>query len=250
MASRESQWFGPSVEYPASPLESYLVPPPRVGEGDVCPNCRSWRHARFPMCSNCMEIEHDLGRVYPVIPISIYRRQSFFRNWLKFYKEDGAQGSSSYARNLTEVFDRFVRAQSAALLRRYGRVDLVVPVPSSGRQAPSPLSSLVTQVVWTHLGVPTQSIEYTSSAIGHRTANGAAFKVPSSLSGRRALIVDDVYTTGAHAQSAAYAVGESGAEVVAILVLARRVNPEFNEASQRVWDRQASKTYRFQDLQP
>jgi orotate phosphoribosyltransferase len=72
-----------------------------------------------------------------------------------------------------------------------------------------------------------------------------AFVTTRSISGERILLVDDVFTTGSRAQSAASALQIAGGTVPAIMVLARRINPEFNSTASTVWHRQESIDFDF-----
>ncbi|MEH0985849.1 hypothetical protein [Micromonospora sp. CPCC 205556] len=53
-----------------------------------------------------------------------------------------------------------------------------------------------------------------------------AAELPDRREPVRALVIDDTWTTGARAQSLAYALKQAGAERVAIVVLGRHVNPD------------------------
>ncbi len=61
----------------------------------------------------------------------------------------------------------------------------------------------------------------------------------------KVLLVDDVYTTGARAQSAAWALQAAGASEVSLVVLARRLNPSFAPAAQKLWDELCGQPYSF-----
>ena len=52
------------------------------------------------------------------------------------------------------------------------------------------------------------------------------------------LLLDDVFTTGARSQSAAYALEEAGAAVSAIVVVARRINLDWRPEVAEWWKRQ------------
>jgi hypothetical protein len=61
-----------------------------------------------------------------------------------------------------------------------------------------------------------------------RALSADHFQAETSLpAGRHVLLLDDTWTTGGHAQSAALALKKAGASRVSVLVVARWVNPDF-----------------------
>ena len=72
----------------------------------------------------------------------------------------------------------------------------------------------------------------------HRKPDRHAFEPTTGVAGRRVLLLDDVFTTGARSQSAAYALEEAGAAVPAIVVVARRINPDWRPEVAEWWKRQ------------
>jgi orotate phosphoribosyltransferase len=75
-----------------------------------------------------------------------------------------------------------------------------------------------------------------------------AFRPVVDVTGWGVLLLDDVYTTGARSQSAASALTLAGALVVAIVVIARRVNPAYKPGVQALWDRQRAIPFSFTAL--
>ena len=62
-------------------------------------------------------------------------------------------------------------------------------------------------------------------SLGHNVASDEGFVVGRRVDGERVLMVDDTFTTGARAQSAASALSLAGADVVAIVPVGRVVDP-------------------------
>jgi len=61
----------------------------------------------------------------------------------------------------------------------------------------------------------------------------------------RVILVDDVYTTGSRLNSAAAALTVAGHQISAGLVLARRINPAYNERAAALWQNASSAPFRW-----
>jgi hypothetical protein len=224
-------------------LEDILVRVP--GDGvDVCPICRSWRHERFPLCSNCMEVSEMLARPCElVIPITLYRKPSALREILTYYKPGRDRLEPQFKQFVAIIFDLFLHYNSKLLWDVVGGFDVVTNVPST-HAGGTTLRDIIS--VDGAFGAPfSDLLRRGEGDLGSRVMSDDGFEVIADVSGRRVLLIDDVYTTGARAQSAASALQMKGSTVVAVLTIARRVNPEFNEASKRLWCRQAALSYSF-----
>ena len=86
-----------------------------------------------------------------------------------------------------------------------------------------------------------------SVEVGHNVASDEGFAVTAPLEGERVLLVDDTFTSGARAQSAASAIKAGGGEVAAIVTVGRVINPGDTRAEhvQEYWDRQRRRAFRF-----
>jgi predicted amidophosphoribosyltransferase len=69
---------------------------------------------------------------------------------------------------------------------------------------------------------------------GGREFNPHKFATTSPLSGEPILLIDDTWTTGASAQSAAAALKRAGAGPVAAIVIGRHLNREWHENDRRL----------------
>ena len=87
---------------------------------------------------------------------------------------------------------------------------------------------------------PRVLLRRTAVHLTHNVMNDGGYEPTVDVERVRILLFDDVYTTGARSQSAASALQRAGADVVAIVVVGRRINPEFNEGCQAVWQRQCA----------
>ncbi len=225
-------------------LRSLLVPVPDDAD-DVCPICRSWRPTDAAQCSNCGQAQEELSRTCNcVIPISLYRRPSQLRDWLKYYKPGASEYHPEYAHYLSVILKRFWFEQRYQIVNLIGDYSMICTVPSSERAEPHPLRALLEECDF--LTFPAYDVlSRGPGPLGRRIMSDDAFVTSRSVSGERILLIDDVYTTGSRAQSASSALQIAGATVIAIMVLARRINPEFNSIASAVWHRQKNLHYDF-----
>ena len=70
-------------------------------------------------------------------------------------------------------------------------------------------------------------------AVEERGWDPRRFTAVRALAGERVLLVDDIWTTGARAQTAAAALLAAGASTVAALVIGRFINPGFGDNAAR-----------------
>jgi len=213
---------------------------------DVCPMCRSWRAESFDLCNNCAQAIDDLSAPCQfVIPISLYAKPSPMRDRLTFYKDPVEADHARFPDEVAAILDRFFFEHGDRLRVRTGGWDRTCVVPSASRLPPHPLETALAAFRASFVQVPDVLLTRHVGEVGHRKLSDDAFRPTSDIRGSRLLILDDVYTTGARCQSAASALTLAGAEVVGIVVVARRVNRDWTEGVQALWDRQAGAAYDF-----
>lgn len=234
-------------------LTPELTAPPAPQEG-VCSTCRTWSDTGTSRCSNCAQNQEVLGQApLPLTVVSLYRKPSPLREWLTRYKpsSDGTEPAvPEHTERVQAILARFLLEHGPALVGRLGGVDALVVVPSTTpRLGSHPLGALVEGL---NLPVPLVTLLRRGpgdlgfcqpARDGYETApvpgRGAAdSEGAGGASVLRVLLVDDVYTTGARANSAAYALRAAGHQVAGLLVLARRVNPDYDERADALWQRQ------------
>lgn len=215
--------------------------------GDVCPICRSWRDWDDDMCNNCEQALHDLSAPCRfVVPISLYTKPSPMRDRLTYYKDPEESAHHRYAGEVAAIVDRFLSEHGDRLRDRTGGWDGVCVVPSESRLPPHPLGQALMQFSARHIDTPEVLLVRGPGPLGHRALSDDAFLPLDDVSGRRLLVLDDVYTTGARSQSAASALTLADAEAVAIVVVGRRVNPSWRPGVEALWNRQAALAYDFE----
>jgi hypothetical protein len=140
--------------------------------------------------------------------------------WL--YKS-GRPGSREASAALLAMLLAFLHDRGAQVWRRAGMGApshaCVVPT-GRGRPGPHPLKALVAGCV----ALPWAVLRPAEQA-GHqvRALDPERFRAAEPLAGARVLLLDDTWTTGASAQSAALALKRAGARSVAVVVLGRHM---------------------------
>jgi hypothetical protein len=221
------------------------VPP--SGDG-VCRICHGCPNPGWHTCWSCDSVTSQISRPCElVVPISLYEIPSQLHHVLRHYKSN----------RFPELHDRF-GAQVASLLSYFlstngecvegfagGPWDVITTVPSSGdRGGQHPLVTAMNRVV--SLREQSETLLTRGDvAIDHRTASDDGYRTIRPLDGERILLVDDTYTSGSRAQSAASRLSLDGGEVVAIVPLGRVINPSFNETVAEYWRRQRRIPFTF-----
>lgn len=131
-------------------VESSLVMPFDIGEPFVCRVCRAIIHepdGSDDVCENCAENANALdGGVFPVMPVTLYERESLVRTWLTHYKPDIDQqhgaaivDAGECATAVSQMLAQFFDANEWIL----EDVDQVLVVASTRRPPPHPLETIV-----------------------------------------------------------------------------------------------------------
>jgi phosphoribosylpyrophosphate synthetase len=153
---------------------------------------------------------------------------------LRGYKDAPAVSARRhFARGLAVHLARFLSAHGACIAQAAGsRWDSVAVVPSSARipaaRRPPPLLAghpleEVLGSVPPLSGLVQVEIGRGPGSADHLAPEAEAFSVGGEARGRRVLLVDDTWVTGARMQSAAAALVEGGAQVVAMVVAGRAI---------------------------
>jgi hypothetical protein len=168
--------------------------------------------------------------------ISLYEKHSQMRQWLTCYKGrvDGSEPLiPEYIEVVKAFYARYFHEHGGRLIER-SPIDAITVVPSSARPAPHPLESVLRDLPLT---VPVvQLLERGPGELDWNKPSREGFR-SLDVTPMRVLIVDDVSTTGARINSAAYALGAGGHHVAGALVAARRLTPEYRDTAE-LWDAQ------------
>ena len=109
-------------------------------------------------------------------------------------------------------------------------------VPSSDRERDSrhPLPSVVGRVVQPTADRYERLLHRSDKAVGRRMVDEGKYEPARQLAGEDVLLVDDTWTTGANAQSAALALKAAGAGAVGVVVIGRHIHDDYGNTAQRL----------------
>lgn len=172
-----------------------------------------------------------------VVPISFYAIPSQLHTVLRNYKDGASKDTRRQFRVQTAaVLGHFLSLHRSCIERAAGRSwTVITTVPST--RIPNKEHALVKAMRL----VPGLFAEYETllasgpSSLGHNMASDTGYEVIRDVARERVLLVDDTWTSGARAQSAASALRLAGAEVVAIVVVGRVIDPEYDTDTKGHW---------------
>ncbi len=208
---------------------------PRRG-ASVCDVCLNFTDG-YRVCYACGHGQRWLDAVAP-ISYSVAHEQLHHALW--GYKRLDGEPARRLQVELAAVLWRYLATHEACLAHAAGTdtFDLVTIVPSGAidRDSAHPLRRLTGELV-----APTRSryeplLERTEANVPERefSANKFAPVRTEQLRAKSILLVDDTWTTGASAQSAAAALKQAGAATVAAIVIGRHVNREWRDTDRRL----------------
>ncbi len=202
--------------------ESFLLTP-RPGP-EVCLTCFNLIGS-YDHCFPCARQEAVLAAV---LPISYSVGHERLHGVLAGYKRVEGSRARILGIELGAVLWRFLERHEACLSSTAGveRFDLVTTVPSgdAGRDESHPLPWIVGELCAATRERYERLLHRSRVALGEREFSQAKYQTSHDLRGEDVLLIDDTWTTGASAQSAAAALRAAGAGTVAAVVIGRHVN--------------------------
>jgi predicted amidophosphoribosyltransferase len=201
---------------------------------DVCSICFNFTRG-YERCYACAHLEQWLGVVAP-ISYSIGREQ--LHHALARYKRLTGEVARQLAVQLGAVLWRHLAEHEGCAASAVGAdaFELVTTVPSSDRERDErhPLRWIVGEVVEPTRRRHERLLRRSSSALGAHEFSREKFEPLRELRGEPILLIDDTWTTGANAQSAAAALTTAGAGPIAAVVIGRHLNREWHENDRRL----------------
>ena len=232
----------------AGPLASICVEVPPAGDG-VCDVCHSAPNPGYSRCYSCnqvmQQVTHPCSRV---VPISLYEIPSQLYRELAGYKrsnEPAIRAQSSL--RVISILCHFLWLHRTCIAESTGGDwSIITGVPSSTDRGTGehPLIRAL-QLVPSAYAEYEDLLKRGPASIGHNRASDDGYVARRPLSGERVLVIDDTFTSGARSQSAASALAQAEAEVVAIVVVGRVINPGFSPTTKAFWEERRTQDFSF-----
>jgi hypothetical protein len=222
----------PSVRELSAPYENVMLGPRRGP--DVCGICFNFT-AGFARCYACAHGHNVLDAVTP-ISYSVGHEQ--LHHALASYKRLDGEVARRLGANLAAILWRFLAEHEGCIAQaaEADRFDVITTVPSSdqARDERHPLRHIVGELVGPTRERHVRLLRNSDTSVPPRTFSEDKFTATTPLTGQAVLLVDDTWTTGSSAQSAAAALKHAGAGPVAAVVIGRHLNREWHENDRRL----------------
>jgi predicted amidophosphoribosyltransferase len=215
----------PSVVELSASYANFMLGP-RPGP-DVCARCLDLTGGG----RRCVRCSHAVPYVDTMAAISYSIGGEQLHHALAGYKRYTGTPARYLMAGLAAVLWRHLEEHEACLARAAGvtRFDVVTIVPSSDadRAATHPLHRLVGELVKPARPRYARLLRRTDTSVTAHRFDAERYAATADVRARSVLLIDDTWTTGANAHSAAAALKAAGAERVAALVIGRYVNREW-----------------------
>lgn len=224
----------PSVAELTAVYGNFLIGP-RHGR-DVCELCFNLTDG-YERCYACASHPHWLDLIAP-ISYSVGGEQ--LHHALASYKRLTGEPARRFTVELAAVLWRHLATHERCVARAAGlgrdRFDLVTTVPSTdpSRDAEHPLRRIVGELAGPTRERYERALLRTDAPARPRTFDPSKYSATRELRGAAVLLIDDTWTTGANAESAACALKSAGAGHVAAVVIGRHVNRGWRQNDSRL----------------
>ncbi len=227
----------PTVDEVSAPYANFMRTPEPSGP-DVCRVCRTFTDG-YPTCYRCA---HQPDLIDVVVPITYAPSAEQMHAALRGYKDShNAHVRDRFTRDLLAVFWRFMREHQRCVARAAGLpgFDVVTTVPSKTTardEARGRLRAIVGEHARPTAGRYRRMLRPTDRETDERRFDADRYSTTRPLDGEAVLLVDDTWTTGSSAQSAAAALRGAGADAVALVVIGRYIDLDYRDHRQRLED--------------
>jgi predicted amidophosphoribosyltransferase len=226
-------WLDPSGLRRLSDGAATHLITPRRGPG-VCVECFNLTRG-FDRCYACATGEQHLATV---VPISYSVAGEQLHGALAAYKREADPSVPDALAELAAILWRFLERheQCVAMAARIERFELVTTVPSGDRARDErhPLRRIVAELVGPTRDRHERLLRRSELPATPRRFDARRFTATRPLAGAAVLLIDDTWTSGATAQSAAAALRAAGSGQVAAVVIGRHLNPGWGQNQLRL----------------
>ncbi len=209
---------------------------PRRGP-DVCRTCFNFT-AGYDRCYACAYGQPEEPALDALAPISYSVAHEQLHHALASYKRLDGEVARRLQAILAAILWRFLQAHERCVARAAGAegFDIVTTVPSGdrAREEPHPLRTIAADLVGPTRERYRKLLRSTDAATPKRAFSATKFEATAALNQETVLLIDDTWTTGASAQSAAAALKQAGAGPTAAVVIGRHLNREWHENDRRI----------------
>ncbi|HEY1517531.1 MAG TPA: hypothetical protein VGF91_14010 [Solirubrobacteraceae bacterium] len=222
----------PSVRELSALYENVMLGPRRGP--DVCGACFNFTDG-YEWCYAC---DHGQLVLDAVVPISYSVAREQLHHALASYKRLHDDVARRLGASLAAILWRFL-AEHERCVARAAETDgfeLVTTVPSGDRARDErhPLPWITGELVGPTRARHERLLLRSDFDIQPRAFSAEKFVATRRIEGASVLLIDDTWTTGASAQSAAAALKAAGAGPVAAVVIGRHLNREWHENDRRI----------------
>jgi len=223
-----------TVQELSDPYGLFMRNPLAGGAADVCGVCHTFTEG-YATCFPC-----GFGEQFAdaMVPISYSEHFGQLHTNLAAYKRASEWAARPVRMQLAAVLWRFLALHEPCIARAAGarHFSLVTTVPSGSieRDAQHPLREIVSAIVEPTRDRFERLLMRSGTAVADRVVDPLKYSPTRDLDGESVLVIDDTWTTGANAQSAAGALKTTGAGRVAVLAIGRHVNPEWKGNAARL----------------
>lgn len=186
----------------------------------------------------CFGCAHSQAWLDAVAPISYSVAHEQLHHALAGYKRPPKDVARQFQLELAAVLWRYLSVHEGCVAQAAGTdaFELVTTVPSSIRERDPthPLHRLVGELTGPARARHQRLLRRSTASVRVRGPSRTKYEVPNHLSGQSVLLVDDTWTTGANARSAAAALKAAGAGQVAAVVIGRHLHRDFHDNDRRL----------------
>jgi predicted amidophosphoribosyltransferase len=222
----------PTVTELSAPYGNFMLSPRRGP--NVCSRCFNFTDG-YTRCYACTHCESWLDAVCP-ISYSVAHEQ--LHHALKGYKRLSGDTARRLQVEIAALLWRHLSGHERCIARvaQTDRFDLITTVPSgdTARDDSHPLRQIVRDLVGPTRSRHERLLKRSTKVVNTRAFDHQKYESTRALSGESVLLIDDTWTTGTNAQSAAAALKNAGAGPVGAVVIGRHLNREWRENDRRL----------------